>query len=75
MANVTMDIFLHKPFSILLSNFPPYPVHQLNTKVVGHAPEGSEQISTVNFSKIHPFQSIEEEKAAEKVNISDEDSS
>lgn len=52
MANGIMNIFPHKPFNRLLSNYSSRPVH-LETTVIGHDLEAPERTFTVDALKLH----------------------
>lgn len=50
MVDGIMDTFPHKPFSLLLSNFSPCPVHVSKKTVIRHTIEAPERILTEEVS-------------------------
>lgn len=75
MANGIIDIFPHKPFNVLLSNFSPCSVHLSKNAVIGHALEVPERILTVQAPKPHLPQSKEGGETAEIFGSSDKQDS
>lgn len=73
MANGIVDVFPHKPFSVLLINFFPCPVHRSKSTFVELAIEAPKRIFTVHALKPRSLQSKEKRWTAEIFDGSDED--
>lgn len=74
-ANGTTNIFSHKHFNVVLSNFSPCPVQLSGNPVVGQASKAAERILTVNASKVHFTQRKEGRETVQNFDSIDEDSS